>query len=411
MGVSALGHAAGGEWPDVGLEIPAFRAQGWKPTPFRHYVIKLHSRCNLACTYCYIYAKGDTSWRSVPRAMTPATLGAVADRIAQHVSAHQLEYIKIIFHGGEPLLAGWQALESAATAVRRAVPVECAVDFTLQTNGVLLDDAVLGVLHRHRIGVGVSLDGGPAVHDEHRPYRDGRGSSADVARILRLLNRAEHAGLFSGLLCTIDVSADPVGTYEALLEFRPPVLDFLLPHGNWTDPPPFREPGSAHTPYAEWLATVFDRWYDAPVAETSIRIFEQVVNCVLGGRSSSEAIGLSPVAVIVVDTGGRLEQVDALRSVYHGAAATGLDVFANSLDDALDHPGVIARQIGLAALHEVCQQCPVGGICGGGFYPHRYRQGDGYRNPSVYCPDLKLLIDHIGRRVTGDVRALSRDGT
>jgi uncharacterized protein len=67
----------------------------------------------------------------------------------------------------------------------------------------------------------------------------------------------------------------------------------------------------------------------------------------------------------------------------------------------------VARQIGAAALAAQCQACPVMEICGGGLYPHRYRHGAGFGNPSVYCDDLMRLITHVRDRVLADVRRLS----
>jgi uncharacterized protein len=46
-------------------------------------------------------------------------------------------------------------------------------------------------------------------------------------------------------------------------------------------------------------------------------------------------------------------------------------------------------------------------VCGGGLYPHRYRPGEGFRNPSVYCPDLLRLIEHVSARVTADVARIT----
>jgi uncharacterized protein len=43
----------------------------------------------------------------------------------------------------------------------------------------------------------------------------------------------------------------------------------------------------------------------------------------------------------------------------------------------------------------------------GGLYPHRYRRGDGFRNPSVYCTDLMRLITHIKNRVIGDLTRIN----
>ena len=63
------------------------------------------------------------------------------------------------------------------------------------------------------------------------------------------------------------------------------------------------------------------------------------------------------------------------------------------------HPGIVARQRGLAGLCQTCQECPVVTSCGGGLYAHRYRAGTEFANPSVYCADLLKLITHIKQRL------------
>ncbi|SEG16349.1 uncharacterized protein SAMN04489712_103453 [Thermomonospora echinospora] len=369
--------------------------------PFREFVLKIHGRCNLACDYCYMYQGADQSWRSRPAVMSAAILRQTAQRIARHARAHGLAEVEIVLHGGEPLLAGPAFIDFAATELRRGLPAGHRVGIGVQTNGLLLDERMLALLAAHDIGVSVSLDGDRAAHDRHRRRANGRGSHAAVRRALKTLTD-RHRELYRGLLCTIDLANDPVAGYEALLETAPPRIDFLLPHGTWSEPPPGRGP-DAGTPYADWLIAVFDRWYGAPVRETGIRLFEEIINLVLGGRSRSESVGLSPVALIVVDTDGTMQQVDTLKTAFPGAPETGLTVTEHEFDDALRHPGVVARQIGRAALCAQCTACPVGDICGGGCYTHRYRRGHGYRNPSVYCLDLKKLIMHVHRRIDADL--------
>jgi uncharacterized protein len=226
-----------------------------------------------------------------------------------------------------------------------------------------------------------------------------------VDRALALLNKPPHRSSFAGLLCTVDPESDPVECYEALLGHSPPSIDVLLPHANWANPPP-RPPGPCSTPYADWLIAVFDRWYGAPRQETRIRLFEEVMQLLLGGSSRSEQVGLSPVAVAVVESDGAIEQVDSLKSAYSGACATGLDVRSDTFDAALDHPGVVARQIGTAALCDDCLACPIHQVCGAGHYAHRYRPGTGFRSPSVYCADLQKLIGHVRRRLADDLSRL-----
>ena len=388
-------------WPDRSLDLAALHASGWRPTPFRDVVLKVHQRCNLACDYCYVYTMADQSWRDRPLVMQRRTWQATAERMAEHAAAHRLPAMRLILHGGEPLLAGAGRLTELIADFRAAVGAGCRLDVQVQTNGLLLDEPLLDLFLEQRVRVGVSLDGAPADNDRHRRRPDGRGSFAGVDQALRRLTTPKYRDLFAGLLCTADPGIDPLACYETLLAYGPPTVDFLLPHANWSEPP---ERGADETPQADWLITIFDRWYRAPRQETGVRLFEDIIDLVLGGSSRSEQVGLSPVAVVVVETDGDIEQVDSLKSSYPGACATGLTVFADSFDAAFTHPGVVARQIGVAALAQTCRECPLHQICGGGHYAHRYRSDDGFRNPSVYCADMLKLIRHISKQVVTDLQ-------
>jgi uncharacterized protein len=384
--------SAGPSWPHRSLDVAALRASGWTPRPFRDFVLKVHQRCNLACTYCYVYEMADQTWRDRPALMPDHVVRATAGRIAEHVRAHDLPEVRLILHGGEPLLAGPGRLRSMVTTLRSALPPSCRPTVSLQTNGTLLDERMLGTLHDLDVRIGVSLDGPVAANDRRRVSANGRGTFAAVDRALTLLAAPAHRSAYAGLLCTVDPATDPVACFETLLAYQPPAVDFLLPHTNWDQPPA--------APLAEWLITVFDLWFDADRQKTRIRLFESIVDLLLGGASTSEQVGLSPVAVAVIESDGAIEQEDALKSAYPGAGATGLSVLTDPFDAALTHPGIVARQIGLAALADECLACPLHRICGGGHYVHRYRAGEGFRNPSVYCADLRRLITHIHRRVT-----------
>lgn len=391
--------------------------------PFRQFLLKIHSRCDLACAYCYMYEAADQSWRERPRRMELATVRRTARLIAEHARRHKLATVHVVLHGGEPLLVGAEHLDATLRVLADCLAPVAELRVTLQTNGVRLaeDPALLPVLDRYGVRLGISLDGPAAVHDRHRRRPDGRGSHAAVARSLRLLTAGPYRRLFAGLLCVVDTDADPVDTYEALLAFAPPRLDLLLPHGTWGTPPPGAEdrtsPPAAppvlaapaqSVPYGDWLRAVFDRWYDAPRRETGVRLFEEIMALLLGGTSRSEAVGLTPVDLVVVETDGAIDQADSLKATYPGAPATGLDVFHHTFADAAAHPAFQARQRGLAGLGPVCRSCPRARVCGGGLYAHRYDPlaGPVFSAPSVYCADLALLVDHIAGRLRRDVAEL-----
>ncbi len=385
-------------WPLLDLDVAALRAAGYKPMPFRQFILKIHSRCNLSCSYCYVYEMADQAWRGMPKRMSRDVAHKTVERIAEHAESHALEAVEIIFHGGEPMLAGAQWLADLAGALSDRVPGQ--VNLALQTNGTLLDRPMLETVKRLHVQVGVSLDGDAEATGRYRRYANGRNSFDAVADGLDLLRSSEFRECYSGILCTIDVDNDPMATYEALLKFSPPAIDFLLPHANWSFPPP-------GTGYADWLISIFERWYSAPRQETRIRLFSELIQLVLGQPGAVEGVGLLPSTVVVVDTDGTIKQLDSLSSAYPGAADTGLHVNSSRFDDALEHPTTIARQIGAGALSQQCRSCQVMEICGGGLYPHRYRRGEGFRNPSVYCADLLRLITHVRDRVMTDIRRLN----
>jgi uncharacterized protein len=382
------------EWP-ASLDVEALLAGGFRPTPFREFVLKIASRCDLACTYCYMYEMADQSWRDQPVRMSPATLTRTAERIAEHAAAYDLRSVRVVLHGGEPLLVGPAGIAFAATTLRAALPPSTALDLRAQTNGLGLTDEMADTLAAHQITVGISVDGHRRTHDRNRRRPNGAGSYDLVRRgVHRLLDR--HPAQYAGLLCAIDVASDPIEVYDGLLALEPPAVDLLLPHRTWGDPP---APGR----HGKWLAAVFDRWFAAGAAETRIRFFDELIHLLLGGRSGIETIGLSRVAVLVIETDGALQQVDSLRAAYDGAIGTGLHVDRDPFDRALLHQGVVARQIGVSALADECRGCPVHTVCGAGYYAHRYRPGTGFRNPSVYCHDLEYLIRHVHARLAADL--------
>jgi uncharacterized protein len=161
-------EAAADEWPINAVDVRSLELAGWRPVPVREFVVKLVGNCNLACDYCYVYEMADRTWLARPPTMPTATLVRACERLAEHVERHGLARVRVVLHGGEPLLAGPDAIASAAATVRRHVPSGVDLDLRVQTNGVLLNERMLHVLRVHGVRVGVSLDGPAASHDRHR---------------------------------------------------------------------------------------------------------------------------------------------------------------------------------------------------------------------------------------------------
>jgi len=208
------------------------------PPRVSSFLVKVASRCNLRCDYCYVYEHADQSWRQQPKLLSAENEQFLARRLGEYALAAKLERLLVVFHGGEPLLFGARRLAALADRIREVLPPFTAPDFSLQTNGVLLTEQELLLLKRARFGVSVSLDGPPSVHDRHRPDAKGRPSSERTLEAIRLLQR--HPDTFSGVIGVIDPSAAPKAVLDYFAALNPPRLDLLLPDANHLRLPPGR---------------------------------------------------------------------------------------------------------------------------------------------------------------------------
>src|SRR5580693_7213288 len=91
------------------------------PPAIAQYVLKVHSRCDLACDHCYVYESADQSWHGRPLAISDEVISQTALRIAEHARSHRLDGVQVVLHGGEPLLAGRARLRRIVTELKTAL--------------------------------------------------------------------------------------------------------------------------------------------------------------------------------------------------------------------------------------------------------------------------------------------------
>ena len=53
-------------------------------------LLKVASRCNLDCSYCYVYNLGDNSWRAMPKFMALETQECVAAQLGRLCAAETI---------------------------------------------------------------------------------------------------------------------------------------------------------------------------------------------------------------------------------------------------------------------------------------------------------------------------------
>lgn len=71
---------------------------------FNALVVKIASRCNLNCSYCFMYNLGDETYKLQPKFMKEDTVDQILRQTKKYIIRHDKKYFTFLFHGGEPLL-------------------------------------------------------------------------------------------------------------------------------------------------------------------------------------------------------------------------------------------------------------------------------------------------------------------
>lgn len=139
--------------------------------------------CNMACHYCDFAAQPGLTKMSLATAM------AAVDAWAGHIQGIGGSHLELHFFGGEPFVAG-EVIQAAVLRTRAlAARHGMTTHFEASTNG-LLSERDLRFVCDYFDAIVLSLDGGPAEHDRHRPAIGGGGSFGRVLRTARILSES-----------------------------------------------------------------------------------------------------------------------------------------------------------------------------------------------------------------------------
>jgi uncharacterized protein len=359
-------------------------------------ILKVASRCNLNCSYCYVYNMADSTWRGRPALMPEEVFEAAMTRTLQQCTATGQDRILIAFHGGEPCLIGSERFDVWCRRARALLGDIVTVDLAMQTNGTLLDPQWIDLLRRHRVSVGISMDGPKEVHDAVRRDHRQQGSYDQVERGLRLLQEAE---IPYGVGCVIPLGADPLTVHQHFLRLGCKQITYLMPHFTHDTIEPVHQ-RYGPTPCADFLIPIFDHWWFEETMDFQINNLKDVARVIMGGQSHSEAIGNGPPRYVFIEADGEMEGLDNLRACGEGLARIKLNVRGSNFFDLLRtetmHSQAIFEGVPLCP---TCCNCREGKTCAGGHLAHRYSIARGFNNPSVWCADLLKLFTHVRERM------------
>ena len=361
-------------------------------------LVKAASRCNIDCTYCYVYRGPDRSWRLQPKRLSRRVASALCDQLVAQAGRQEAGFA-IVFHGGEPLLLDFDCFAALLRGLRTHLAPQ-RYPISVQTNGTLLSEKLLSLFSETHTSVSVSIDGPPEANDLARLDHRGRSTHEATMRGIHLLAaHSDREFLFAGTLSVIQPAVAPRSVYEFLKGLGAPSMDFLLQDGNHERLPR----GKSHfatTEYGRWLIDLFELYFADP-SPVPIRIVDDIIKLCLGGESRKEGQGVSQHGILIVETDGEIRKNDTLRASFEGGDQFGKrwNITNTSLSSVLRSCDYIAYSGMQQPTANRCLNCDLLSVCGGGMPLYRWSASRGYDNPSVYCHDHAVFIRHIIARL------------
>lgn len=159
----------------------AARVAAHLATPVAHAELFVTEACNHRCDYCFVKGKNDF------HTMAPEVARAAIDYLLE--SSRYLNWIDVLFFGGEPLIEFGLIQEVVRYGEQRAKETGKDVRFNMTTNGTLMTEEMARFFAEHRIRYLLSIDGAQATHDAHRHRCDGTSSFESVMSRLPMMKR------------------------------------------------------------------------------------------------------------------------------------------------------------------------------------------------------------------------------
>lgn len=360
-------------------------------------LIKVASRCNINCNYCYVFNMGGDNWSRQEKLMTKDTIDAVCNSLSA-LTCYQKKPFSVVLHGGEPLLLGALKLSYLFHSLRNSLPDYYPI--SIQTNGILITNEILDICSDFKITVAVSIDGPKHVHDKSRITHKGTGTFEDVLRGIELLtSHSDSDFLNTGLLAVIDPTCDPREVYYFFKSLAPPSVDFLYKDGNHSKLP-LGKSSLNSIEYGSWMVGLLDVYLNDP-DPLPIRILDDMLKVILGGIVSKEGTGITDFGILIIDTDGTIMKNDTLKSTYNGADKfkRRVNIKDGRLIEFLNSEEFLEYREMQKPMCKKGHNCPVLNICGGGMILHRWKEQNEFNNPSVYCADQLHLIKNMRKSI------------
>ena len=384
------------------------------PPRFHVLVKPTGATCNLDCAYCFFLSK---------EMLYPGSRFRMADElletyIRQLIESHRTSEVSIAWQGGEPTLMGVDFFRRMVAYAEKYRRPGMTFEFTMQTNGTLLDDEWGEFLAANNFLIGISIDGPREMHDRHR-YDKGGAPTFD--RVMRGLDVLKRHGVEWNVLCTLHrYNADhPLEIYHffrdelgaQFMQFIPIVervtpeqaaasLDLADPWHSWRDRPLYTQAGEVVTErsvtaeqYGRFLTGIFDEWVRRDVGRIYVQMFDVALANWVGAPSGLCVHSRTCGVALAIEHNGDLYSCDHFVEPRY--------LLGNIQEEHLIELVASDKQVQFGrdkfdTLPRYCRECDVRFACHGGCPKDRFiHTPDGEPGLNYLCAGFKLFFHHI----------------
>lgn len=341
------------------------------------------SLCNMRCRYCFYYDVASHRETASYGIMAEDTVDCLLSKTFASVKSPAS--VSFTFQGGEPTMAGLSYFTYFTEQAEKLVPAGIKLSYSIQTNGMVIDEDWCRLFVKYHFLVGLSLDGPRELHDYQRLGSDRKGTYDRVHHTLKLFRRF---GVDFNILSVItkQTAKKPQTLFQFYLKqdfkfvqlipcLRPLDSDLTAPHD--------LDPRS----YAEFMKRFFGLWYEQLKngRYISVRQFDNLV-WMLRGRPA-EQCGLMGYCTpqFVLEADGSVYPCDfyVLDEYKSGNIRT------DDLEQIKNSPATRKFLACETEASPLCETCKVKSICGCGC--KRYRPF--YNEIKDYCPYQDFLYE------------------
>jgi uncharacterized protein len=360
-------------------------------------VLKVSERCNLACPYCYYFFQ-EYDGNANPALISEKVVAELPGFLIRSLDELNIDRLNVVLHGGEPLLFKKERADHLWTVLRETVGQRVPLNLAVQTNGVLIDEEWIQLFAKHRIKVGVSIDGLKETHDRLRPDHQGRGSYDDAIRGLKMLKGAAAKGILEddvGVLCVVHADGNSHRLLEHLvhdLGVDSPNLNFPRGGRNSVDARLWNQAVESHQKIVRyWIDNlIFPKFHFVRgIADVFFALHSEK-----GAEKRDRQVAMQHF-IATISSAGDLNVDDNLMGIDRSLSDTGLKIFGTSLKALIESS--IWRELSEAVDTPAskCKQCDWYRSCRGGELFNRFSPAYRFDDHSVLCDTVQMIHEEL----------------